>query len=310
MRHNGGMTEIVTIENERWRVGLVPATGGSVAFAQARVGGAWQDVLRPTPEESLGRPGETASYPLVPWSNRIRKGQLKWAGRTYQLRVNFADGTAIHGTGWDYPWAVVEQSPTRVVLELASREFYGVNFPWPFTARFAYELDGDAFTWTYGLTNDSHETFPGGFGHHPYFLRSVAGSDDAHLQLNCEQEYALVDAMPSAGPEGLRPAADFRSSRPVGHEFVDDCFTGRSSATLAVIEWPATLRVTLDADELLSHAVVYIPEGKPFFAVEPVSHCNDAFTLEDGGLHGTGLFLVQPGETKTASFTLTAADPS
>ena len=122
----------------------------------------------------------------MPWSNRIRDGKLRWAGKTYQLRVNHGDGTAIHGTASEYPWAVVESSPTHAVLEFASREVYGVNFPWTFTARFTYALDGDRFTWTYGLINSDHETFPAGFGHHPYFLRSVAGSPTAHLQLNAD----------------------------------------------------------------------------------------------------------------------------
>src|SRR5660398_138800 len=105
--HNVTMTDIVTLENDHWQVGLIPATGGSVAFGRVRVGGEWVDVLRPTPAESLADVWSTASFPLVPWSNRIRDAVFSWAGKDYQLRVNFEDGTAIHGTGIEFPWSVV-----------------------------------------------------------------------------------------------------------------------------------------------------------------------------------------------------------
>jgi aldose 1-epimerase len=306
MRHNVPMPEILTLQNDHWRVGLVPATGGSVAFGQVRIGDAWEDVMRPTPETDLTVAANTASYPLVPWSNRIREGLLRWAGREYQLRVNFPDGTAIHGTGKEYPWTVVESSDTHAVLEFSSRGFYGVNFPWTFTARFTYALEGDSFVWTYGVENTDHETFPAGFGHHPYFLRSVAGSADARLQVDMDKAYDLVNCLPSGEAGDIRPAADFREARELGQEFVDDCFAGRRGEHLATIEWPGKVALEWKADALLEHAVLYIPVGQDFFAFEPVSNANDAFNLDAGGVPGTGLFLVQPGETRTASFSITA----
>ena len=300
------MTDILELANDHWQVGLLPSTGGSVAYGRTRVGGEWHDVLRPTPQESLGVVPDTASYPLVRWSNRIAGGKLRWAGKTYQLRVNHADGTAIHGTASEYPWIVAEHSPTHAVLEFASRDVYGVNFPWTFTARFTYRLDGDRFTWTYGLTNTDHETFPAGFGHHPYFQRSVAGSPTAHLQLNTEQAYAAQGCIPFGEAGEIRPDADFRASRVIGGAFVDDCYTARSSDTLATITWPGVLDVDIEADAALSHAVVYIPEGQPFFAVEPVSNANDAFNLAERGIHSANLLLVQPGQSVSASFSLIA----
>lgn len=295
------------IENDRWRIGFVPELGGSVGFGEVRIGDSWHDVLRPTPP-GAGGPNDTASYPLVPWSNRIRDGRLLWGDRAFQLRVNWPDGTAIHGAGWDYPWQVTEHSSDRVVLEFTSRDVYGVNWPWTFTARFTYALEGDRFVWTYSVTNTDHETFPAGFGHHPYFLRSVAGSADARLQIEADAGYDLEACMPDAGAGSIRPAADFRDARELGHEFVDDCLTGRRGERLATIEWPGALALDVEADALLEHAVLYIPQNEPFWAFEPVSNANDAFTLDSKDIAGTGLFLVQPGETRSASFSLIARD--
>jgi aldose 1-epimerase len=248
----------------------------------------------------------------VPWSNRIREGKLRWQGRTYQLRVNYPDGTAIHGTGTEYPWQVVEQSADRVVLEFSSRDVYGVNFPWTFSARFTYALVGTRFTCTMALTNTDHETFPAGLGHHPYFMRRLTAADgtavgeEARLRINCAKGYALINQMPD-GPAGDVPAhADYRQMRELGNTFVDDCLTDRTAPISASIDYPGALRIDVEADDLLQHVVVYVPEDKPFFALEPVTNANDAFNLDEAGSDTTGLFLVQPGQTETTQFSFAA----
>lgn len=307
---------VITLENDHWRVGLVPATGGSVAFGQVRIGGEWVDVLRPTAGGDLGNRSRCASFPLVPWSNRVREGKLLWQGRTYQLRTNPGDGTARHGAAIEYPWAVVEHTATSATLEFTSRDVYGVNFPWTFTARFEYRLEADRFTWGMSVTNTDHETFPAGLGHHPYFVRDLelpgaasaqGPTHDTTLQINCDQSYALFDSLPLAAAGPVATRADFRSARALSDEVVDDCLTGRTSPTVAVIDYPGTLRITMDADELLTHLIAYAPAGEPFFAVEPVTNVNDAFTLNAQGIKGTGLFLVQPGQTQSTEFSLIAA---
>jgi len=306
------MADIVTLKNDFWNVGLIPAAGGSVAYGRVRIGGAWVDVLRPTPENTAVAWGDTASFPLVPWSNRIANGLFSWAGRDYQLRSNFGDGTAIHGAGIEFPWNVAESTPTSAVLEFVSRDVYGVNFPWPFTARFCYALDGERFEWHMEITNDAHETFPAGLGHHPYFLRTLAGADggplgtEAHLQLNCTASYPVVECLPTGAPEPVSGRLDFTDMKPLGPEFMDGCFTGRTSSTLATIDYPGALTVDVEAGALLEHAVVYLPVDVPYFAVEPVTNANDGFNLEAAGKQGSGVFLVQPGETRSTSFTLVA----
>jgi aldose 1-epimerase len=52
--------------------------------------------------------------------------------------------------------------------------------------------------------------------------------------------------------------------------------------------------------------VVYIPTGKPFFAVEPVTNANDGFNLYDKKIPGSGVFILPPGKSQTGTFTLTA----
>lgn len=304
---------VITLENDRWRVGLVPATGGSVAFGQVRIGSAWVDVLRPTAPGDLHQRSLCASFPLVPWSNRIRDGKLLWQGRTYQLRTDPRDGTARHGAATEYPWTVVAQTESTATLEFASQDVYGVNFPWTFTARFEYVLDGDRFTWSMSVTNTDAETFPAGLGHHPYFVRQLTMPDGTvsalpRVQINCDKSYELVDALPLAQAGPIAAHTDFRTPRALGPDVVDDVLTGRTSPTVAVIDYPDELTITMHGGELLSHVVAFAPKDQPFFAIEPVTNVNDAFTLASQGVAGTGVFLVQPGETTHTEFSLTAAD--
>jgi aldose 1-epimerase len=55
-------------------------------------------------------------YPLLPWSNRIPGGLLRFADGEFQLPVNWEDGSAIHGLAASCPWDVVSVSATTAEL--------------------------------------------------------------------------------------------------------------------------------------------------------------------------------------------------
>lgn len=302
---------ILDIANDHWQVGLVPRFGGTVSHGRARLGDEWVDVLRPTRPEHLMVPPQAASYPLVPWSNRIRDARLLWAGRSHSLRHWPGQAAAMHGTGFEFPWEVAESGATHASLVFDSRPHVGVNFPWDFTARFDYALDGPRFTWTLGITNVGGEAFPAGLGHHPHFVRRLRGAagplgEEVLVQIDCEQSYELEECL-ALGPAGpIEPRVDWRRQRSLGEVFVDDCLTGRTSSVAARLEYPGALRVAMEADELFGHVVIYIPVGEDFFALEPVTNANDAFTLAEQGVEGLGLFTVEPGQTVSASFSLVA----
>ena len=51
--------------------------------------------------------------------------------------------------------------------------------------------------------------------------------------------------------------------------------------------------------------MIYIPPGQDYFCVEPVSHANDGFNLAARGVAGTGVRVLQPGETLRGSLRFT-----
>ncbi len=294
----------LVLTSERWRLGVLPDLGGCWSFGQVRLGDRWVDLLRPTPDDALANPEQTASFPLIPWSNRIRDGVLEWAGERHQLVRNGADGTAIHGAVRQYPWHVVGHGPDNLELTFASRDVVGANWPWRFSARQDLTLAGDALEVRLEVTNDDDVAFPAGLGHHPYFQRRL-GVADAVLTVDAGAGYALEAGM-AGGPPGVVPAqADYRTPRPLGPDFVDDVLTDLGP-TAAHWHYPDTgVEVSLVADEVFSHLVVYLPVGKDHFAVEPVTHTNDGIALHTRGVPGTGVRVLEPGETLTGTFTLT-----
>lgn len=71
------------------RVDLAPAAGGAVAGFSF----AGRPVLHPTPPAARAErdAGRHASYPLVPYSNRIAAARLAFGGTTHPLARNFGD---------------------------------------------------------------------------------------------------------------------------------------------------------------------------------------------------------------------------
>ena len=67
------------------------------------------------------------------------------------------------------------------------------------------------------------------------------------------------------------PKWDFSSSRRVDEVTVDSGFEGWDGR--ATIVWPrAGLRLDMEATPPFRDLVIYIPPGRPYFCVEPVSH--------------------------------------
>jgi len=53
----------------------------------------------------------------------------------------------------------------------------------------------------------------------------------------------------------------------------------------------------ISADAACDHLVVFIPPGRDFLAVEPVTHMTDAFNRAAAGQPDTGTRLLAPGAT-------------
>jgi aldose 1-epimerase len=299
------------LENDFWRVGLLPQTGMSTAFAQIKLGGRWVDFMRPTPESSYGKAAECASFVTIPWSNRLKAAAFRFQGTSYALRPNCVDGTAIHGVAREHPWRVETSDATSLHATFAWNASDAGRFPFPFTATLTIQLDGRRVTTTTSIKNDGTSPMPAGFGHHPYFQRALASRSDAVLlTIPCDGCFELEQKMPSSSPVAVEPRVDFRAPRPPGVQPIDDCLTWRHVKEPIRFHYEQSkTAILLFADDVFENVILYVPEGKSFFAVEPVTNANDGFNLFDRGVEGSGVLVLEPGGQRAGAFTLVQEDP-
>src|SRR5262249_43965622 len=153
-------------------VTLAPAIGGSIARFWSDARGTVLELLRPASADAVSRgdPGTLSSFPLVPWSNRIRAGRFTFDGRPVALTPNLR-GHAIHGLGYRTVWTVTDRAPAEAVLE--HRHAAG-EWPWAYRATQRIALTPTGLDVEMVVTNESETTMPAGLGWHPYFPRTAA----------------------------------------------------------------------------------------------------------------------------------------
>lgn len=298
------------------RMEIDPALGGSVTgLWLGGPGGAMQPLLRPTPE-GLAGPGaflQTSCYLMAPWVNRVAGAAFGFAGHERRLRVNWGDGTAIHGEVKDRPLTVLDRSPVSARLLYESRHCSGeANWPWPFLCEARYELGPGRVEFELGLTNTGDEPFPAGLGWHPFFARRLwDAADDVRVRLHAGGRYPLRACLPTGAPEARLVPAELRDGAALGGLELDDLFSLASpGGEAAWIEWPASgVRARFLCSEEITHAVVFSPAAsgggpEPWFCLEPCTMATDAFNLAARGVGGSGLRVLQPGGRLEARWTL------
>jgi aldose 1-epimerase len=284
--------DVLTIASGNSLCTVAPSIGGSLADWE--VDG--QQMLRSAKHMALatGDVLGSASFPLVPYSNRIGFARFDWNGRAIELPPHpIATPHAIHGIGWDSAWNVEAQDAHSVALAL---NFAGDSrWPWPFEARQSIEVTADSLKLWLSATNLANEAVPLAFGHHPYF--DAAG---AVLQFVARNFY------PTAGQglpgKPILPAGDtdFAEPRSVGGLLIDNIYGEWSG--LAHIAWEGR-RYTLEVTSSLPHAVLYTPAAEGFFCFEPVANLTNALNRDDGDIP-----IIAPGESFSAWIGFRAID--
>lgn len=248
------------------------------------------DLLRRAPGGSAD-PLAMASFPLIPYANRIADGRFTFDGHDYQLPLNFGDHPhSIHGFGWQTAWTVSETDEATALL--VQDHGGAAGWPWPYRAEQQFAVTPDSFTMALSLTNTGDRAMPAGLGFHPYFLA------DAGTTLAFDAG-SLWLSTPDMLPDREAPAdmlGDWSRPAPVlGGSLIDNVYGGWSRT--AMIERGDGLRLTMTATgaEWLH---VFRPPGGTDFCLEPVSHMPDAINRADG------MAILPPGETMRLAMTI------
>jgi aldose 1-epimerase len=246
-----------------------------------------------------------ASFPLLPFCNRIRNGRASFEGREIRFPPNNPAQLSphpLHGIGWQRPWKVItaQQSHASLTLDVPATDAW----PWHFSAQQQFTLDEQQLAVTMTLTNLDHAAMPAGIGHHPYFPHTAGTKLASAVGAMWKSDAEMMPTALETTPEMER----LREGVVLSELDLDNNFTGWERS--AVIEWPGDAQgprrsVTLRAQAPLDYFVLYCPAGADHFCAEPVSQCTDWLNLRpEYGQAAVGGTRLAAGESLQASFTL------
>lgn len=264
-----------------------PDLGGSIG----RWSIAGQDIFRRANGKFTAAklPLGMASFPLVPYSNRIGFGKFGFKDSSYQLEPNFApEPHSIHGSGWTSRWQV--EATSGNCISLCHDYLPEGGWPWPFQAKQKLKLYNDSLMMELTARNMADEPVPLAFGHHPYFE-----SKGAILSFSAQEIWHTGDDNLPKRPEKPVGQFDFADGARVQGRVLDNGY-GQWDGE-AQIRW-SDQPMLLDIISDMSAAVVYIPEGGDSFCFEPVPHIINALNLPE---YGPQMAVVAPGETFKAA---------
>jgi aldose 1-epimerase len=290
------------------RAAVTPEVGGALASLRTEKDGLAIDWLRPASEDGLAarNPLAMASFPLVPFCNRIRNGRASFEGREIRFPPNHPAEDSphpLHGLGWQLPWHVASagHDEVRLVLRVAA----SAAWPWSFSSTLRYTLTPTQLHVEIAITNEDTAAMPAGIGHHPYF----PWTPGTRITSACAQMWTSDgEAMPT-GIEESDAVRKLRSGVELRALDLDNNFTGWQHRTL--VEWPADAAgpkrsIVMEAQPPLDFFVLYCPHQVDYFCAEPVSQCTDWLNLMPRyGPKLLGGARVEPGATLTARFSLT-----
>jgi aldose 1-epimerase len=258
------------------RLALRADLGGAIA-------GLWHGatpVLRSVEPAALSTARASGCFPLVPYSNRIGSRRFHWQGQDHHLAANFDDSPhALHGVAWQRPWTVASCSPTQA--DLRYRHIPDADWPFAFDVSQRFELAPAGLTAHLAITNQAARPQPVGLGWHPNFPKRANARLDIEVNERWNCDASQLPTQPVAHP-GIHAA--------VTDLALDHCFGGWQA--------PALIRddaLALRLSSSLPRLVVYTPPSLAFYAVEPVSHVNNAIQMADPAAHG--LRTLAPGAT-------------
>ena len=276
----------ITLSAGKLRLELNPSVGGSIsAFAwigKDRIRG----LLR-SRNSIVQNVLEAASFPLVPYVNRIRGGRFRFRGRDVRIAPNMAgDPSPLHGQGWLGDWSVLDRGDAQAVLGFVHE---AGEWPWSYEARQDVSLDAQGLAVRLSCRNTSAEPMPCGLGQHPYFDCGPGTRIDTAVETvwTIDEQVLPVAQVPADGRFDLR-------DRAVCAQGLDHGFGGwGGKARLTDPDWPYDLEISSPNARFFQ---LYSPSEGGIFVAEPVSHANAALNAPEQEWPELGMRILEPGE--------------
>ena len=126
---------ILTLRAANALLGIIPEVGGSITRYCLVTEEQTLNFSRPAIQSGFAKynPREMASFPLIPFSNRIRNGLFPFKSQYIKRYQNFPHEVhTIHGQGWKAQWPVTKVEGNRAIIEYRNLPD---DWPFPYLAR-------------------------------------------------------------------------------------------------------------------------------------------------------------------------------
>jgi aldose 1-epimerase len=286
----------------RQRLCLAPSLGGSVAawqlerhsFKPFNLFRTWDGLDHPNDPLKI----TFASYPLVPWSNRISTGGFSTQEQFHAIAPNAAGQIyPIHGDGFLQSWQFIQPNAASIEMTLESKHFNGN--PHHYRATQNFKLIDDGMEQSMTVTHLGDAPLPYGLGQHPWLPRNERTTVHAHVTGVWLRH---PDCLPKEYTSNFPNSWDLNTGICAAGSLIDNCFTGWDGT--ARVTWPDQgLQLTLIQSMVSAEVSTYLSQPnyllifrKPtgdHFCLEPISHPIDAFHQPEQ----PGLQVLKTGES-------------
>lgn len=218
-----------------------------------------------------------------------------------------------HGLVRKREWALESQTPTSVTFSFSSDEATLARYPFDFTLRSSYVLEGKRVSVTYEVTNDSSDVMPYCIGGHPGF-RCPLFEGDSYEDYYLKFEKVENNTVPAGTSDGLvdqsrrTPFMQNTDELPLSHEmFYNDVITMDElvSHKVSLRSRKRSGGIELDFADFPYLMLWSSANDGPFVAIEPwigLSTCSDEDNVFE---HKRAVRTLSPGQSAHHSFTIT-----
>lgn len=166
--------------------------------------------------------GDPAYWPdraplLFPFIGRLTKNSYRYRGKKYAMEI--------HGFANKMEFEPVEQGCDYLILELKSTIVTLVRYPFDFTLRVIYALNGNKVEIVYQVENCSDRYMPFGIGGHPGFrvpLLENERFEDYELEFTQPCQPDRVGFSPSVYLNGVDMPYPFEKKMDLTHDLFDE----------------------------------------------------------------------------------------
>jgi aldose 1-epimerase len=280
-----GSTDSIRLRAHHLELDLSPSIGGAIRGFYWHAAGERTPLLR---ECNSAEPSvlDMASFPLVPFVNRIRGGRFRFRKREVVLQPNMAgDISPLHGQGWLGEWSVEAHGNADAELRFVHEPG---EWPWRYEALQVFALDEAGLSLRLICRNLSDDPMPCGLGQHPYF----PCGPDTRLDTGVETVWEIDEHVLPTRPVPAEGRFDLRDRTVCGQD-LDHGFGGwAGTARMNDRRWPAALTLSSPQARFFQ---LYSPPSGDIFVAEPVTHANAALNEPEELWAELGMQVLEPG---------------